>query len=248
MLVGKYDTLLEETMNSKFVFITLLLASFLVGCNLASPVASSTPVPSDTPTLEFNQPTSPPVAITTSVPPSTIVTLPCITPLSVDQAILQEAAEVVAALKDKDMAALSRLVHPQMGLRFSPYAAVKASDQLFTPDRVAGLLADNTTYTWGAYDGSGATIELTFADYYAKFVYDEDFANPPQLALNHRLGVSTTLDNSTEFYPGSMIVEYYFPGFDPQYEGMDWRSLRLVFMQDENTWYLMGIIHDQWTT
>jgi hypothetical protein len=28
---------------------------------------------------------------------------------------------------------------------------------------------------------------------------------------------------------------------------MDWRSLRLVFMQDGGTWYLAGIIHDQWT-
>jgi hypothetical protein len=45
-----------------------------------------------------------------------------------------------------------------------------------------------------------------------------------------------------------MVVEYYFPGFDPQYEGMDWRSLRLIFLQDNDVWYLAGIVHDQWTT
>jgi hypothetical protein len=45
-----------------------------------------------------------------------------------------------------------------------------------------------------------------------------------------------------------MIVEYYFPGFDLQLQGMDWRSLRLVFTLYDNTWYLVGIIHDQWTT
>jgi hypothetical protein len=44
-----------------------------------------------------------------------------------------------------------------------------------------------------------------------------------------------------------MIVEYYFPGFDPQYGGMDWRSLRLVFSDHGGTWYLAGIIHDEWT-
>jgi hypothetical protein len=36
-------------------------------------------------------------------------------------------------------------------------------------------------------------------------------------------------------------------GFDPEYEGMDWRSLRLVFEKKNDIWYLVGIIHDQWT-
>jgi UDP-N-acetyl-2-amino-2-deoxyglucuronate dehydrogenase len=30
-------------------------------------------------------------------------------------------------------------------------------------------------------------------------------------------------------------------------EGMDWRSLRLVFEKKNDIWYLVGIIHDQWT-
>ncbi len=88
---------------------------------------------------------------------------------------------------------------------------------------------------------------MSFLDYYSKFIYDEDFANAPQVAMNHRLSTGNSIDNSTEFYPGSMIVEYYFPGFDPQYGGMDWRSLRLVFSEYNSTWYLVGIIHDEWT-
>jgi hypothetical protein len=59
--------------------------------------------------------------------------------------------------------------------------------------------------------------------------------------------VGNSIDNSQEYYPGARIVEYYFPGFDPQYAGMDWRSIRLVFMEENNIWYLVGIIHDQWT-
>jgi (p)ppGpp synthase/HD superfamily hydrolase len=43
------------------------------------------------------------------------------------------------------------------------------------------------------------------------------------------------------------MVEYHFSGFDPKYEGMDWRSLRLVFEEKDNIWHLVGIIHDQWT-
>jgi hypothetical protein len=42
-------------------------------------------------------------------------------------------------------------------------------------------------------------------------------------------------------------VEYYFPGFEAQYEGMDWKSLRLVFEQHQGSWKLVGIIHNEWT-
>jgi hypothetical protein len=145
------------------------------------------------------------------------------------------------------MVSLSNYVHPVNGVRFSPYAFVKDTDQVFPADKVSSLMADSKVYTWGTYDGSGEPIKLTFLDYYAKFVYDVDFTNAPQMALNHRLGVGNSIDNSSEFYPDAMIVEYYFPGFDLQYAGMDWRSLRLVFTEYNNIWYLAGIIHDQWT-
>lgn len=234
-------------MYSIFMWIVVLLASVLAGCNLTSPVVVPTTMPSIAPSLQFVEP-SPVVIASTTSPPTPVSIAPSATPLSSEQLVLDRSAEVIAALRDRDMITLSHYVLPQSGLRFSPYAAVKDTDQVFPADEVAGLMADPTVYTWGAYDGSGKPINLAFTDYFSKFIYDVDFANAPQLALNHRLGVSTTLDNSAEYYPGAMIVEYYFPGFDPQYTGMDWRSLRLVFMEDNHTWYLVGIIHDQWTT
>ncbi len=232
-------------MKQLFVLIIVILLGMLAGCNLVSSPAASTSIPTPAPTLAFIQPTSTPPVILSPV--STIVVVPP-TPLTTDQAVLDLAAQVVTALKDKELDNLSQYISQQWGLRFSPYAAIQDTYQVFTADQVTGLRLDNTPYIWGAYYGTGETIELTFADYYAKFIYDVDFANAPQLSLNHRLGVSTTLDNSAEFYQGAMIVEYYFPGFDPTFEGMDWRSLRLVFIQENGIWYLVGIIHDQWTT
>jgi hypothetical protein len=229
-------------MYSKFTLIVALLVFMLSGCNLTSLAPVPTPVPTEAPSLEFVQPT-----IIQPISPTQPIIIITTTPLAIQQVVLDRAAKVIAVLKDKDMIALAGYVHPQLGLHFSPYASVKDTDQVFSADKISGLMADSTVDTWGAYSGSGEPIELTYAEYYSKYVYDVDFANAPQMALNHRLGVSTTMDNSAEFYPGAMIVEYYFPGFDPQFEGMDWQSLRLVFMQDNNTWYLGGIIHDQWT-
>jgi hypothetical protein len=162
--------------------------------------------------------------------------------------VLTRADEVMRALKDQDFISLSSYVHPVNGVRFSPYAFVRVTDLVFSAAGVASMLADSRVYTWGNYSGSGEAIDQSIPDYYAQFIYDVDFANAPQLALNLRLGVSTSIDNRIEFYPDAMMVEYHFPGFDPQYEGMDWRSLRLVFTEYNSIWYLAGIIHDQWTS
>lgn len=165
-----------------------------------------------------------------------------------DNDINDEARVAINALKDKDMEEISELVHPKKGVRFSPYGYVDVeNDLVFTASDVKGLFSDSTIYVWGSYDGIGNPIELTFEDYYKKFIYDVDFANAEQIGYNEILGRGNTLENSAEVYTDSIVVEYHFSGFEPQYEGMDWRSLRIVFEKDKGTWYIVGIIHDQWT-
>jgi hypothetical protein len=102
-------------------------------------------------------------------------------------------------------------------------------------------------YHWGTYDGSGMPIELAFRQYYKEFVYDVDFARPDVVGFNERVGQGNSIDNIASAYPDGMTVEYHFEGFDPEYAGMDWRSLRLVFEEEDGIWYLVGVVHDQWT-
>jgi len=213
----------------------------------ARPLPSVTPPPSsDTP---LPLPTATPLPPTSTPRPSpTTVASPTIAARAPEMDVATRANEVVAALRDRDMEALAGQVHPSQGVRFSPYGYVQLSDLVFLPGQVRGLLDDPTVYHWGVYDGSGLPINLTFAEYYAEFVYDLDFANAPEVGINRRMGpAGGTLDNTVEFYPGAIVVEYHFPGVDPQYAGMDWRSLRLVFREEGGTWYLVGIIHDEWT-
>ena len=161
---------------------------------------------------------------------------------------LEETSErVITALFQRDMQALAGFVHPERGVRFSPYAFVREEHQVFMPEALVGLLDSDTVYTWGIYDGSGMPIELTFSEYYQEFVYSSDFANAEQVAVNEVIGEGNTINNIGTFYPESSFVEYYFSGFDEQYEGMDWESLRLVFVQEDSTWYLVGIVHAEWT-
>lgn len=158
------------------------------------------------------------------------------------------ANAVMQALRTKDMETLAAYVHPAKGVRFTPYTYVdRERDLVFSQDEIRNFFNNQQRYLWGYYDGSGEEMILTPAEYYEKFIYTADFINAGQIGYNEVLSSGNALENQFEVYENPIIVEYYFPGFDPVYEGMDWQSLRLVFEKYEDEWRLTGIIHNQWT-
>jgi hypothetical protein len=156
---------------------------------------------------------------------------------------------VLEALKARDEGRLAALVHPTKGVRFSPYAYVHPeSDVVLRREQIAGMYASAAKRVWGTADGSGAPIEVTFAEYDRRFVYNADYRAAPRVAYDSLpLHSGNTPSNIGTVYPGTHRVEYNFPGFDPKYEGMDWTSLTLVFERAGDAWYLVGVIHGMWT-
>ncbi|WP_166239402.1 hypothetical protein [Paenibacillus turpanensis] len=166
------------------------------------------------------------------------------------QVIQDTVSKAIAALRDQDEQALASLTHPKEGVLFSPYAYVEPKKQItFQSEDWAGAFTDQTRKAWGHYAGSGEPIELTFAEYYNKFVYDHPYSEAEHISYNRTMGKGTTTNNLFELYPPEqhITVEYHFPGFQKELEGMDWASLRLVFSEVEGSWYLTAICHDQWT-
>ena len=169
---------------------------------------------------------------------------------SVSDPVAARAAEAIMALKAGDMEELSSLIHPNQGVCFSPYATVQTGageDLVFSANQVRGLMTDPTVYHWGVYDGSGKPIDLAFRQYYDEFVYGVEFARPDVVGFDETVGQGNSINNIASVYPNGVMVEYHFEGFDPGYAGMDWRSLRLVLEEHDGSWYLVGIVHDQWT-
>jgi hypothetical protein len=157
------------------------------------------------------------------------------------------AEEVLSAFKNGDYSKLSTYVHPDKGVRFSPYTHVEPEhDKTFTSSQIKGMSGNTTVYEWGSYDGSGEPIKLNFTDYVKKFVYNQDFLTVKQISFNYPIGKGNTINNVAEKYPDATIIEYHFPGTS-QYDGMDWNSLKLAFEKKDGVWYLVGVIHDQWT-
>jgi hypothetical protein len=158
------------------------------------------------------------------------------------------ANEVIHALQAQDGVSLARFVHPGKGVRFTPYTYVQPeTDRVFSPEQIRTFFQDQTVYHWGYYDGTGDEIKLTPGEYYHRFIYSADFVNAEQIGYNEVLSFGNMLENQFEVYDQPIIVEYYFSGFNPEYAGLDWQSLRLVFEEHDDGWKLTGIIHNEWT-
>lgn len=172
---------------------------------------------------------------------------PAPTPTSSNNIIIH-AMDVLDSIKNNDMNTLSTFVHPTNGVRFTPYEYIDLqNDPVFTAAEIAGIGNDTQVYNWGSYDGSGEPIDLTFSDYYGEFIYDHDFINPHMIGNNVAIGSGNMINNIGTEYPNGQFVEFHFTGFDPQYAGIDWSSLRLVFEDVGGIWYLVGVVHGQWT-
>lgn len=154
---------------------------------------------------------------------------------------------VINAIKNQDLITLSTFVSDQW-LRFSPYEYVNTeTDVILSTGEVYNGLALSRTFLRWSYDGSWEPMDLSIGQYREKFVYDVDFVTAPEIYHNQKFERGNTLNNIFDVYTGKEIIEYHFPQIDPQYEWMDRRSLYLVFENMNGQWYLIGIIHGQWT-
>ena len=165
-----------------------------------------------------------------------------------DSVFLELTRQVLTVIKDRNYDKLTKYIHPADGIRFSPYAYIDTANDV-TASRSGFRLNAYTgkKRVWGYFDGTGDTIELTNKEYFKRFVYDVDFLNAEKTTVNSKSSHGSDLDNLKDIYPGCVYTESYFSGFDEKYGGMDWRALRLVFKEYEGKYYLVGIIHDEWT-
>jgi len=215
--------------------IIFILAFFLVACNNNS-------------SEQDNKQDTAVTAGSDSVVPSPVNEESSIVPAN-DSAVLPLTNQILADIKKKDYLKFSEYIHPADGIRFSPYGYIdSAEDVHLSGDQFVEILKNKQQkLNWGSYDGSGDTILLTVPAYFARFVYDVDFLKPEKSSLNKFIGFGNSLNNLQKIYPGCPFTERHFSGFDKKYEGMDWRSLRLVFKKHAGKYYLVGVVHDQWT-
>lgn len=165
--------------------------------------------------------------------------------------VLQELTEkALTAFKQRDYTTLAEMVHPEEGVRFSSYGYIDTLlDKVISADwiRKQGTLPKQDKLKWGEYDATGKSIFFTLDGYIKEFVYDAEFLQPEKKAVNQFIGGGNSQNNLLAIYNGCDFTECHFSGFDPKYDGMDWKSLRLVFKLKDGKYYLVGVVHDEWT-
>lgn len=168
--------------------------------------------------------------------------------LPADSSLLLLTVRILEKFEKKQYAALADYFHPLEGIRFSPYGYVDTTqDQRIGRDQFLALLGNRSKRLWGTMDGSGDSIYVNIEGYFKRFVYDVKFLRPEKRSLNKFLGTGNSLNNLSKIYPGLPFTESYFSGFEKKYGGMDWRTLRIVFKKHEGKYYVVGVVHDQWT-
>jgi len=156
--------------------------------------------------------------------------------------------QTLSALARRDGPALAALAHPTKGIRFSPYPFVRTDrDQVLTRSDLTNAFTSTTTRTWGVSNGRGDPIVLTYGRYHDQFVYARDFAAAKWTAYNHPIGSGNSIDNTADVYPDAILFEAYDPGPDPALADTRWQSLRLLYERVDTTWFLVGIVHGEWT-
>lgn len=163
--------------------------------------------------------------------------------------LLERAESALELLKAEDYTGLSALIHPEKGITLTPFSTVSAEcDRTLSSQEVSVLAEDEETYVWGVMDGSGMPIRSTCDAYFDRFVFNADYTQAPEVGVDTVLMSGNALENVADAYPQARFVDYNFPGIDPEKKGYDWCSLKLVFEPWQNNWYLVGLIHSEWTT
>lgn len=162
--------------------------------------------------------------------------------------LLRAAALACDAIARRDFAALASYVHPDRGVTFTPYSTVDFdADLTFTAEQIRGWEQDQTAYIWGLEDGRGLPIQMTAAQYLNRYVWDADYTRAPEIGIDRIITGGNALENVAEAYEGCRFVDFCHPSADPVNDGLDWSSLKLVFQAGDRGWYLVGVVHGEWT-
>ncbi len=155
--------------------------------------------------------------------------------------------DTLTAFKGRDGAALASLAHPDKGVRFSPYAFMSPTNITLTAAQLRNGFSDPSRRTWGITDGRGDPIVLSFTEYSGQYIYARDFGASSQIAYNRTIGRGNSLDNTADLYPDAILFEAYDAGPDPRLSDVQWQAVRLLFEKVGDRWYLVAVVHGEWT-
>ena len=165
------------------------------------------------------------------------------------QAVIETVdSEIIILLNQRNYTQLANYIHPEKGVRFTPYSESKATDQLLTKEEFLDNIKTDPTLNWGYYanpdNPEGFPIELTLNEYLETFVYQGDYINSDVIGYNERVNHHFFFLPEFEHieYKDSIVVEHFID--DDSY---DFLSIKIVYQKYEESWYIVAFINNEWT-
>ena len=153
---------------------------------------------------------------------------------------------ILPLIEAKEYTGLARFIGGE-GIFFSPYGSADTTkSKVLSRLQFLELLKNNKQVLWGHADGTGDAIRLTIPQYFKKYVYDVAFLKAEQTSVNKLIDPDSAISKVPSVYANHPFVQFYFPGFNKEYEGMDWKSLLLVFKQQQSKYFLVAVIYNKW--
>jgi Domain of unknown function (DUF4377) len=154
---------------------------------------------------------------------------------------------VLEKLQSNNFGALDSFVSKDAKLLFSPYGFIDSGAQKLSVQELVQAQKDNTLINWGVADGTGDAINLTVEGFFKKYVNDKNYIMADTTKINSNVVIGNSLNNLKQAFPDAEFIEYFCKGSAKNNE-MDWGALRLVFKKENGKMYLVGVIHNQWTS
>lgn len=171
--------------------------------------------------------------------------LPVVSDMS-QQTLKQQALRIQRALANNDFARITNDIHPTRGVRFSMYAYVRLdTDKVFRREQYAQYLQSKIRFTWGELDGTGEALVVPLPEYLSTWIEAKKYNNA-RITINAFESRGNMINNVNKAYPKSDVVDFHYKG-TAEYDGMDWRGMRLVFDEHQGKRYLIAIVNDRWT-
>ena len=153
---------------------------------------------------------------------------------------------ILPLIEAKEYAGLARFIGDD-GIFFSPFGSADTTKgKVLSRLQFLELLKNNKQVLWGYADGTGDAIRLTIPQYFKKYVYDVAFLKAEQTSVNKLIDPDSAISKVPSVYARHSFVQFYFPGFNKDYEGLDWKSLLLVFKQQQKKYFLVAVVHNKW--
>ncbi len=156
----------------------------------------------------------------------------------------QEVLDIVDSAIEglADVAALGELIGSE-GLTVAPFTFIGDETLTLTADEV--LNSAETERTWGFQTGSGDPITSSLTEYLDALAGRAALTSTAEIGYDEFIGGGNTINNLDDVFPGATIVEYHHPGTG-FYGGLDWTSVRFVFVDEDGSLVLRALVSDQW--